>query len=127
MLSEIYTYGELCKNRKPSLHWVWQLLVLVDATNNGHCWKETKNRKFVCACSNEQAKGRKCPQGFKGDGVHGCKGITNFHDKDDERVDDHQYYKRQGKERAMIGVTVTTEAMVGKDRFRHSGGFHQHY
>ncbi|KAM3272337.1 hypothetical protein ACQJBY_042469 [Aegilops geniculata] len=73
MLSEIYTYGELCKNRKPSLHWVWQLLVLVDATNNGHCWKETKNRKFVCACSNEQAKGRKCPQGFKGDGVHGCK------------------------------------------------------
>ncbi|KAM3272338.1 hypothetical protein ACQJBY_042469 [Aegilops geniculata] len=38
-----------------------------------------------------------------------------------------KYYKRQGKERAMIGVTVTTEAMVGKDRFRHSGGFHQHY
>ncbi|XP_037489308.1 uncharacterized protein LOC119368048 isoform X1 [Triticum dicoccoides] len=33
--------------RKPSLHWVWQLLVLVDAINNGHCWKETKNRKFA--------------------------------------------------------------------------------
>ncbi|XBI89352.1 hypothetical protein VPH35_027175 [Triticum aestivum] len=32
--------------RKPSLHWVWQLLVLVDAINNGHCRKETKNRKM---------------------------------------------------------------------------------
>ncbi|VAH26425.1 unnamed protein product [Triticum turgidum subsp. durum] len=43
--------------------------------NNGGCWKETRNGKSVSACSNEQAKGCKCPQGFKGDGIHGCEDV----------------------------------------------------
>ncbi|KAI5012081.1 hypothetical protein ZWY2020_024215 [Hordeum vulgare] len=43
--------------------------------NNGGCWKETRNGKSVSACSNEQTKGCKCPQGFKGDGVHGCEDV----------------------------------------------------
>ncbi|KAM0822766.1 hypothetical protein ACQ4PT_052143 [Festuca glaucescens] len=42
--------------------------------NNGGCWKETRNGKSVSACSNEVAKGCKCPPGFKGDGIHSCEG-----------------------------------------------------
>ncbi|XP_047066458.1 vacuolar-sorting receptor 1-like [Lolium rigidum] len=43
--------------------------------NNGGCWKETRNGKSVSACSNEVAKGCKCPPGFKGDGIHSCEDI----------------------------------------------------
>uniref|UniRef100_A0ACD5X3J7 Uncharacterized protein n=1 Tax=Avena sativa TaxID=4498 RepID=A0ACD5X3J7_AVESA len=39
--------------------------------NNGGCWKETKNGRTYSACT---ADGCKCPDGFKGDGVHKCEG-----------------------------------------------------
>ncbi|KAK1647247.1 hypothetical protein QYE76_065052 [Lolium multiflorum] len=40
--------------------------------NNGGCWKETKNDRTYSACT---ADGCKCPDGFKGDGVHKCEDV----------------------------------------------------
>uniref|UniRef100_A0A453HPC2 EGF-like calcium-binding domain-containing protein n=1 Tax=Aegilops tauschii subsp. strangulata TaxID=200361 RepID=A0A453HPC2_AEGTS len=40
--------------------------------NNGGCWKETMNGRTYSACT---ADGCKCPDGFKGDGIHKCEDI----------------------------------------------------
>uniref|UniRef100_J3NAT9 EGF-like calcium-binding domain-containing protein n=1 Tax=Oryza brachyantha TaxID=4533 RepID=J3NAT9_ORYBR len=40
--------------------------------NNGGCWKEARHGRTYSACTND---GCKCPDGFKGDGVHKCEDI----------------------------------------------------
>ncbi|XP_066395522.1 vacuolar-sorting receptor 1-like [Miscanthus floridulus] len=49
--------------------------------NNGGCWNETRNGKTVSACSNQEAKGCKCPSGFKGDGVNSCEDVDECKEK----------------------------------------------
>ncbi|NP_001169232.1 Vacuolar-sorting receptor 1-like precursor [Zea mays] len=49
--------------------------------NNGGCWNETRNGKSVSACSNQEAKGCKCPAGFKGDGANSCEDVDECKEK----------------------------------------------
>ncbi|KAM0854372.1 hypothetical protein ACQ4PT_050469 [Festuca glaucescens] len=46
--------------------------------DNGGCWKETRNGLTHSACTDG---GCKCPDGFKGDGVHKCEDVDECKEK----------------------------------------------
>ncbi|GAB2292127.1 Vacuolar-sorting receptor 3 [Dionaea muscipula] len=48
--------------------------------NNGGCWHESRNGQTFSACQDNEDN-CKCPQGFKGDGVHSCEDIDECKEK----------------------------------------------